>query len=139
MSQLKRLQDESAKIQTEIQELRALAPANDQEQADYASKLEERSAALDAVTEQIAREHRVAEKLAAAKAAVLTSDSDSLGDVTEARKAPAIHVVPKRSSAGSAATRPPRRPAGSCGLSPVVTVPRCGRWPARPPAPARSC
>lgn len=95
MSQLKRLQDESAKIQTEIADLRKLTPETEQDQADYAAKLEERSAALDAVTEKIAREHRVAEKLSVAKAAVVASDSDSLGEVTEARKAPAVHVVPK--------------------------------------------
>lgn len=96
MSQLRRLQDESAKITAELEQLRSLTPENEQETADITAKMDERTAALEENTAKLEREQRLEAKIKAAKAAVVaTSDSDSLADVTEARKAPAVHLVPR--------------------------------------------
>jgi HK97 family phage major capsid protein len=93
-AKLAKLQDESVTVENEIIALRAIEPKDDAEKAQVEERLAERSARAVEVAKLAAAEHDLDAKLAGLRS-VRTSDSDAIGAV-EARKAPAVHVMPGR-------------------------------------------
>ena len=91
------LQDEAAKIATEITELRALTPADDAEKAKIEERLAERTARADEVTRLAADEKALDAKIEALRGVTATSESDSRQtvDKAETRRGPAIHIAGK--------------------------------------------
>lgn len=91
------LQDEAAKIATEITELRALTPADDAEKAKIEERLAERTARADEVTRLAADEKALDAKIEALRGVTATSESDSRQTVekAETRRGPAIHIAGK--------------------------------------------
>jgi HK97 family phage major capsid protein len=105
-AKLQRLQDEAATITTEIENLRALTPADEAEAKQIEERMAERSARADEVTKLATAERALDEKLAGLRAVTATSDSDSRATVEKAeqRKAPAIHVLPGKTLRGFGST-----------------------------------
>lgn len=101
-AKLNRLQDEAATITTEIETLRAMTPADDAEKAKIEERLNERAARAVEVANEAEAEKLLDAKIAALRGVVSTSDSDSRATVekTEARRGPAIHVLPGKSLRG---------------------------------------
>lgn len=103
------LQDEAAKIVSEINELRALTPADDAEATKIAERLAERTARADEVSRLAAEEKALDHKIEALRGVTATSDSDSRSAVqAETRRAPAIHV-PGRTLRGFGSTEAAER------------------------------
>jgi len=96
------LQDEAAKITTEIETLRAMTPADEAEKTQIEERMAERSARADEVTTLARAERALDEKIEALRGVTATSESDSRSTVEKAerRKAPAIHVIPGKSVRG---------------------------------------
>ena len=101
-AKLSRLQDEAATLTTEIENLRALVPADEAEQKQIEERLAERSARCDEVEKLAVAERLLDAKVEAMKAVTANSDSDSRATVEKAekRKGPAIHVLPGKSLRG---------------------------------------
>lgn len=101
-AKLSRLQDEAANLTTEIENLRALVPADDAEAKQIEERLAERSARCDEVDKLAVAERLLDAKVEAMKAVTANSDSDSRATVEKAekRKGPAIHVMPGKSLRG---------------------------------------
>lgn len=101
-AKLSRLQDEAANLTTEIENLRALVPADDAEAKQIEERLAERSARCDEVEKLAVAERLLDAKVEAMKAVTANSDSDSRATVEKAekRKGPAIHVMPGKSLRG---------------------------------------
>lgn len=105
-AKLNRLQDEAATIATEIETLRAMTPADDAEKAKIEERLNERAARAVEVANEAEAEKLLDAKVAALRGVTATSDSDSRATVekTEARRGPAIHVLPGKSLRGFGTT-----------------------------------
>lgn len=97
-----RLQDEAATITAEIETLRNMPAADDAEKAKIEERLNERAARAVEVANEAEAEKLLDAKIAALRGVVSTSDSDSRATVekTEARRGPAIHVLPGKSLRG---------------------------------------
>lgn len=95
---LARLQDESVAITSEIETLRAYEPKDAEDATRVEARLAECATRADEITAESAKEQALEARLAALKA-VRASDSEPR-NVVEARKGPAIHVVPKQQLRG---------------------------------------
>lgn len=86
---LRQLQDESAQISTEIENLRSIVPADENEAKTVEERLAAASKRADEITVEARREQDLDAKLAGLRE-VRSSDSDA--KPAPVRKAPAIHV-----------------------------------------------
>lgn len=98
---LRKLQDEAAKVATEIDTLRAMTPADDAEAATINGNLDQAVARGEELVAEINKQHALESKRAAAseglRAALATDSRADVEKATEKRKAPAVHVMPGKS------------------------------------------